>query len=237
MVEVKNIEVYGINRAVNAINNSFNVGEIDTTVEPDEKRWKVAKALGKNDKPKTCEDSFLKGILVEFDMKGNGVFLPEFQRYAYSMSIVMSQSTMHSMEKFMNEDKNDGYDPFTKYVSQATRDECKKNYLAWVGAKKEFEELQNGFTPQDVDLQKKLYKEAKDKIYTTFETLVHNLPRGFELWSTVTSNYLGLKNIVHQRFGHKNVEDWKALVAACYSMPRFRELCGFTDEKWNLENW
>lgn len=234
MVEVKNVEVYGLNRAVNAINNSFNVGEIDTTVEPSEKRWKVAKALGKNNKPKTCEDSFLKGILVEFDMKGNGVFLPEFQRYAHSMSIVMSQSTMHSMEKFMSDTD---YDPFTKYVSKATREECRKNYIAWTKAKQDMEDLRAGLTVQDAQAQKEMYKEAQNKIYEAFETLVHNLPRGFELWSTVTSNYLGLKNIVYQRFHHKNKEDWLALVEACYSMPHFRELCGFEGEEWDLKNW
>ena len=32
MVEVKNIEVFGLDRALNAKGNSFNVGEIDTTV-------------------------------------------------------------------------------------------------------------------------------------------------------------------------------------------------------------
>ena len=159
------------------------------------------------------KEDFLKAITVTYDIKGNGVFMPEFQRYNKwaNAGFLMSQSTMHAMEKFMT---STDHDPFTKYVSQATRNEAKKNYLAWKAA-----------------------KESGDKkqIYDTFETLVHNLPRGFELWATINSNYLQLKTQVIQRFGHKNQHDWGAVVEFCYSLPKFRELCGFEDSKWDLE--
>ena len=211
MVEVKNIEVYGLTRAVNAISNSFNVGEINTLKEPSDNIKKIAEKLGSNMVAHQSHDAWLKGILVSFDMKGNGVFMPEFQRYHFA-ELIMSQSTMHSMEKFMNSD----YDPFTKYVSQATREETIKNYKNWVAKKAE---------------------GNKDEIYKAFEILVHNLPRGFELWVTVSANYLALKTIVIQRFHHKNREDWQNFVKACYSMPEFRKLCGFDNPEWNLENW
>lgn len=213
MVEVKNIEVYGINRAINAISNSFNVGEINTLTEPDKRiNTLVAKKLGGNKESHQSHDAWLKGILVSFDMKGNGVFLPELQRYSF-FEIVMSQSTMHSMEKFMSSE----YDPFTKYVTEETKEQIERLYSDWHNKKEK--------------------NVNKEEIYEAFERLVHNLPRGFELWSTCTTNYLQLKTIVMQRFHHKNIEDWRAFVEACYSMPRFRELCGFEDEKWNLENW
>ena len=211
MVEVKNIEVYGLTRAVNAISNSFNVGEINTLKEPSDNIKKIAEKLGSNMAAHQSHDAWLKGILVSFDMKGNGVFMPEFQRHHFA-ELIMSQSTMHSMEKFMNSD----YDPFTKYVSQATREETIKNYKNWVAKKAE---------------------GNKDEIYKAFEILVHNLPRGFELWVTVSANYLALKTIVIQRFHHKNREDWQNFVKACYSMPEFRKLCGFDSPEWNLENW
>ena len=108
------------------------------------------------------------------------------------------------------------FDPYTKYVLPEIKEIAKKNYKAWVEAKK---------------------TEDKQKIYETFETLVHNLPRGFELWATVNSNFLQLKTMVIQRFHHRNKEDWGAFVEFCYSLPKFRELCGFTSEEWNLENW
>ncbi len=215
MVEVKNMEVFGLDRALNAKGNSFNVGEIDTTLpfekNDENKQWKVAKTLGGNMMPHQSHDAFIKGILVIFDIKGNGVFMPEFQRYHFA-DIVMSQSTMHSMDKFMTSD----YDPFTKYVSENTKKEARSNYEKYLEAKKGGD---------------------KQAIYEAFEVMVHNLPRGLELWATVTTNYLQLKTIVIQRFHHKNIEDWRAFVEACYKLPYFRELCGFTDSQWDLENW
>lgn len=159
------------------------------------------------------EEDFLKAITVTYDIRGNGVFMPEFQRYNKwaNAGFLMSQSTMHAMEKFMT---STDHDPFTKYVSQVTRDECRKNYLSWKAAKEGGD---------------------KKKIYDTFEALVHNLPRGFELWATINSNYLQLKTQVIQRFGHKNQHDWGAYVEFCYSLPMFRELCGFSSSDWDLE--
>lgn len=66
MVEVKNIEVFGFSRSINAINNSFNVGDIDTTVNLDDKKQKIAKALGKNKDYYQSHDAYLAGIVVQF---------------------------------------------------------------------------------------------------------------------------------------------------------------------------
>ena len=62
MLEVKNIEVFGLNRAINAINNSFNVGTIDTTVPVTEKREKVALALGKNMDAHQSHDAYSRAF-------------------------------------------------------------------------------------------------------------------------------------------------------------------------------
>lgn len=228
MVEIRNAEVYGLNRAVNAINNSYNVGEINTAIDVPEKRWATAKSLGGNMDSHQSHDAYLKGILVTYDIKGNGVFMPEFQRYSFQ-SIVMSQSTMHSMEKFMNSD----FDPFTKYVTQETKDQVKKLYYQWNAARENYAEYMKR---EEKERDKFVKQQLELDIYVSFERLVHNLPRGFELWATVTSNYLQLKTQVIQRAKHKNCEDWGAFTAFCYSLPRFRELCGFEDPKWDLEN-
>ena len=119
-------------------------------------------------------------ILVSFDIKTNLNFCEDWQ--IEEKNIIMSQSTMHAMEKFMNSD----FDPYTKYVLPEIKEIAKKNYKAWVEAKK---------------------TEDKQKIYETFETLVHNLPRGLEIWATVNSNFLQLKTMVIQRFHHRNKED------------------------------
>lgn len=231
MVEVKNIEVFGLERAQRAIQNSFNVGEINTT--KGEYKEKLSKALGNNMDPHQSHDAWLKGVLCTFDMKGNGVFMPEFQRYHF-VEICMSQSTMHTMDKFMT----GTYDPYTKYVDPRIKDIAVENYENWKKAKKEeYEYHLLGFQTQDIQAQKENNEKYDKLVYEAFERLVHNLPRGFELWTTVTTNYLALKTIVIQRFHHKNKEDWSTFVEACYSMPKFRELCGFEDSKWDLENW
>ncbi len=169
------------------------------------------------------KDDFLSSISVIWDMKGNGVFMPEFQRYGKTANcgIVMSQSTMHSMNKFMTSD----YDPFTKYVTPETKQHIKDLYQQWVDVKNEFDSCS-----QD---KKDLYKI---KVYESFERLVHNLPRGFELWTTITTNYLQLKTIVIQRKNHKNIEDWGAFIQTCYTLPDFRKLCKLEDSKWDISN-
>ena len=212
MVEIRNAEVYGLERAVNAISNSFNVGDIDTTAPIEgERPWKVAKALGGNMDPHQSHDAYLKGIIVFYDIKGNGCFMPEWSRYHFQEQC-MSQSTMHSLKKLMT---SGGFDPFTKYVTEESKALVRKYYEQWEAAKK-----------------------LGDRVveYKAFMTLLHNIPRGLELWVTAQSNYLQLKTQVIQRAGHKQVEDWRSFIEFCYSLPRFRELCGFTDEKWNIEN-
>lgn len=231
MVKIDNIEVHGIERAINAINNSFNVGAINTTekVAKKDRRFNVAKSLFSNMDPHQSHDAALKGILVTFDMRHNGVFMPEFQRYHWA-EIIMSQSTMHSMEKFMTSDHN----PFTKYVTKKTKEHIKELYENWQKEKQSLKDYCTT-TPEENRSQGFMKMLHKD-IYLAFETLVHNLPRGLELWATITTNYLQLKTIVIQRAKHKNEEDWGNFIEFCYGLPHFRELCGFEDSKWDLGN-
>lgn len=207
MVEVRNIDVYNLDRAKRAIKNSFIV-DIDTTKGDFPKG---AAALGSNMDAHQSHDAWLKGVLVCFDMNYDSAFMPEFQRYHWC-EIVMSTSTMHSMKKMMES----GSDVYTKYVTEETKKQVIDLYNKWRAA------VENG---------------SKEEQYETYMRLIHNLPRGFELQCTVTTNYLALKTIVIQRFHHKQKEDWMNFVEACYSMPEFRELCGFSDSKWDLENW
>lgn len=230
MVEIKNVEVFNLERAQRAIQNSFNVGEINTT--KGEIKPKLSESLGTNMQSHQSHDAYLKGILVTFDMKGNGAFMPEFQRYHHH-EIIMSQSTMHAISKMIEGEIN----PFTKYVSKEVKEICKRNYYNWERAKKEREEYHFGFQVQDIVSQKENGEKYDSLVYESFMTLIHNLPKGLELWCTINSNYLQLKTIVIQRFHHKQKEDWMNFIQTCYNLPQFRELCGFTDEKWNLENW
>lgn len=227
MVQVKNVEVYGLDRALNAKGNSFNVGDIDTTVgfekSDENKQWKVAKILGANKDPHQSHDAFLKGILVSFDLKYSQAFTPELQRYHF-LEIVMSQSTMHSLKKFME----NGLDPYSPYVTQESKDQVRRLYQA-------FDKTQTALKEADVPgADKETVRKARRANYEAFMRLRHNIPGGFEMWETITTNYLQLKTICIQRANHRQREDWNAFIRACFAMPHFCELTGLDEAALGL---
>jgi hypothetical protein len=65
-----------------------------------------------------------------------------------------------------------------------------------------------------------------DPSYENRMRLLSNLPHGYEMWMTVSTNYLQLKTMYHQRKNHRLREDWGAFCAWCIELPRFRELTG-----------
>ena len=66
MIEITNIEVTNLERAARAIENSFNVGSIDTT--KGNVKEKLAKSLGSNKQPLKSHDAWLAGVIVDFDL-------------------------------------------------------------------------------------------------------------------------------------------------------------------------
>ena len=229
MVEVRNVEVYGLDRALNAKGNSFNVGDIDTRVTfektDDNRQWKIAKSLGANREPHQSHDAFLKGILVSFDLRYSQAFTPELQRYHF-LEIVMSQSTMHSLKKFMEK----GLDPYSSYVTQESKEQVRRLY-------QEFERTQEALKEADVaGADPALVRQKRRENYEAFMRLRHNIPGGFEMWETITTNYLQLKTICIQRTNPRQREDWNAFIRACLAMPHFSELPGQSEESMGLKD-
>lgn len=217
MLEVKNAEVYGLQRAISAISNSYTTGEINTYKEAyrdDSRQFKVAKNLGNNLDPHQSHDAYLKGIIVQFDIKYPLYWSPEFQRYHFA-DIIMSQSTMHSLKKMISGD----IDPFNKYVLEDTRQIVTSLYRKYETCIEDNNKIKN-----DHVLSAKEYENLKNKEYEAFMKLRSNLPCGFEMWETVTTNYLQLKTIWIQRRNHKLKEDWGAFCDFIESLPKFKEL-------------
>lgn len=72
-----------------------------------------------------------------------------------------------------------------------------------------------------------ILKDLQDKYNSntiTFEQFVYNLPVGFELTARVTTNYLQLKTIYHQRKNHK-LKEWRDFCEFLKTLPQFKELC------------
>ena len=59
--------------------------------------------------------------------------------------------------------------------------------------------------------------------YVNFMRLISSLPMGFELTMRVSTNYMQLKNIYHQRRYHKLKEDWGAIIQMIERLPYFCE--------------
>lgn len=75
-------------------------------------------------------------------------------------------------------------------------------------------------TPYMKDYLKGLLDIYKDEpSYKNFMTLLSNCPLGIELFMRISTNYLQLKTIYHQRKNHKLQEDWGAFIAMIEGLP------------------
>lgn len=73
---------------------------------------------------------------------------------------------------------------------------------------------------KDIDIYNSL--EVKDK--ELWRTIIDNIPSGFHLGATMTTNYRQLKTIYNQRRHHR-LEEWDEFCDWCESLPLFKELC------------
>lgn len=214
MLEIRNVEVFGLDRACLASGNPMTVGEINTTdktLTTGESVWKRVKNLG-SVKPSSGHDNFLKGIIVQLDVKYPQYWTPEAQRYHW-LDIISSQSKMHRLTTAGSSDEF--HSLFNKYVENEVIDIVKKYVVSY-----NMMQIIRPVTPEVETLK-----------YETFMKALSNLPMGYEMWETLSTNYLQLKTIYTQRKGHKLKEDWGAFLDMCEKLPLFLELTGKAENK------
>jgi len=228
MLEIKNTEVFGLERAIRASGNAKSIGEIDTRnlgdLDPHSRR---AKNLG-SAAVGSGHDHYLLGIHVQFDIKYPQYWTIEAERY-HNFEIITSQSKMHKLTAM-------GRGPefatmFNKYVDESIifivqRLIEKYNDLG------EYERLDSGESAHPSDNQLSIYsnKSSYDQaLYEQFMKCVSSLPMGFEMWMSCDLTYLQLKTMYSQRRGHKLREDWGAFCDWCESLPMFKELIGIKE--------
>ena len=90
MLEIKNIQVFGLERSFKASGNPMKLGEINTTINESissdiDRAYKLGSSLSGSG-----HDNFMKGIIVQFDIKYPQYWTPEYQRYKFE-SIISSQ--------------------------------------------------------------------------------------------------------------------------------------------------
>ena len=75
-----------------------------------------------------------------------------------------------------------------------------------------------------IELMESLAKRYQtEPTYENRMRLLSNCPQGLELFMRVSTNYLQLRNIYHQRKNHRLVEDWGAFCKMIEELPYFEE--------------
>lgn len=217
-MEIKNVRVYGLeesiiasgypmmidapnekefNNAINRLSYALDIGVEDLTDEEKiEKHSRRAEKLA-NTPLGSGHYTFLKGIIVQYDLIAPEYFWRQFDRYHFH-DYVSSQSKMHRLIWF---DLDKMCNPYVREdIKQILKEEI-SFYNKMLGSDK---------TP----------KEEKQK---QFQRILSNCPMGIELTARITDNYLQLKSKYHQRRTHR-LEEWQKYCDWIETLPMAEEL-------------
>ena len=140
-------------------------------------------------------DCFLKGVVVQADITAPQYWWLQWQRYHFH-DIISSESKMYGILK-MNIDVQ-----CNEYVDAPVKEHLKSLLAAW----------------NNIDI----YLDGKDK-KDLFQRIIANTPMGLMLKARITTNYLQLKTIWHQRKNHK-LQEWQVFCVWIEGLPKFKEI-------------
>lgn len=211
MLEVKNVKVYDLEESVIACRNAMRLTMPEYTKEEFDSSLGRAIQLAKTPNG-SGHQTFLSGIRVSFDLKYPCYISPELQRYHW-VDIVTSSSKMHKLLQ-MDLDM-----ACNEWISLETIYKMRKlidDYNAMRNSKSEYGifYLRGGV------------KEAHSKqemLCFQWHKIISECPHGLELFMRVSTNYLQLKTIYHQRKNHKLKFDWGAMCKAIEELPYAKE--------------
>lgn len=188
-MQISNVSIYGLE-------NAIRVSKFPMATNADECTYESTKTTQKLGSCKlgSGHDNFLKGIVVQFDMRFSNKMSVELERYHF-IDFISSQSTMHRITKFnLAEQCNE-------YVDQRITDIVQ-----------EMIDVYNGLEDKGTEFAKDLYLR-----------ILYNVPSGFELTAGFTTNYQQLKTIRNQRKEHR-LPEWRKFCEWIEELPRFKEL-------------
>ncbi len=181
-MRIKNVKVAFLNEAICRSGYPYQTGEpedldndmefIDEFITNNDLKRAIKLA---NTPSGSGHNNFLKGIIVQFDLKYPQYFTPQLQRYHW-IDIISSQSKMHKLTSVDNiiHSSND-------FVLCSIANEV--NSLIRIYNKETFP-----FTYVD-DSGEKSIIESKEEC---FQYIISNLPMGYEMWMGISTNYLQL---------------------------------------------
>lgn len=200
MKNINNVQVYGINESIKGSKYPMST-DISTLTD------KITPTVIKLAQSKKGEghDQWTTGIIVQFDLTFTIKAWTEAERYHF-FDFISSQSTMHRITKF---DLDSAYDSHVD-------DRIIKIMKDLVD---EYNTLDYGLQPQDVEYQKKRAEQKKE----LYLKILYSNPCGFKLTARMTTNYRQLKTIYSQRRNHR-LPEWQEFCDWAESLPYFKEL-------------
>ncbi len=210
MIQISNVSVQNIARAVYSARNAMNSWyKSDSDI--------TSNVLGENDlnlakklcKAGTDHRKFMRMITVYVDITAPLYWWKEFDTYKVG-TVANSCSTMHKIhaKEFTMEDFSHEHLALYEVDGEICRDfkgtlEC---------------------TIDDLNVARELYLETKDKKY--WNTMIQLLPSSYNQKRTIMLNYEVLANIYHSRKNHK-LEEWREFCDWIESLPCVKELITF----------
>jgi len=193
-MEIKNVIVYGLKESIVRSGYPMQVGEpgeMSSVINFDKDWDKYKERALKLSKVNsgTGHDNFLKGIIVQFDLKYAQYFTPQLQRYNW-IDIISSQSKMHKLTSVKDIGEHCNKWVFFENIQTI-------NYLIDLYNTNDFKTTSRTIGEITINTKE-----------DCFRCIISNLPMGYELWMGISTNYLQLKTIYNQRKNHK-LEDWK----------------------------
>lgn len=181
---ISNVCVFGLNESIRA-------GKFPMAVDVDKCSPEITKMTHSlaNAPRGTGHDNWLKGVVVQFDLKMTCKMSVELERYHF-IDFVSSQSTMHKITKFNLDEA------YIDYVDKRVIEIMKEKVSEY-----------NAIEDKSSDRAKELYLEI---LYTN--------PCGMQLTARMTTNYQQLKTMYYQRKSHR-LPEWKAFCEWIETLP------------------
>ena len=249
IMKFENTSVYNFENAIRGMRLPMNSGDksdsyYEKGTDPFSlEEWVAIEiTIGNNDldlmqrliKAGTPHDKFMRQIFVSVDITAPLYLWKELDQYKVGTT-TNSQSTMHKLATTpitIDCFETDDYEP--DLIFEEGDDYCGDNPfhytrdIGWViGEREDNYYLEETFISFLETLRKK-YLETKDKRY--WKELLRWLPESWLQTRTWTTNYEVLRNIVHQRQGHKLTE-WQSFIDWTKTLPYAKELIFYEGER------
>lgn len=220
MMSIHNVKVYGLEKSIKRSGYPMML-EMDTS-EINAKDLDRASRLGRVESG-SGHDNYLKGIIVQFDINYSGYWTPQAQRYHW-FDIISSSSKMHRITSMnIGESVNKYVDLeivniLTKWIERYNMFPKKCDFSSDVLI------IEGNVYTLENEIPVLLINNDRYTKYEVYMKIISNCPMGLMQFEAVTTNYLQLKTIYHQRRNHKLKEDWGYFCDWIEQLPKFKEL-------------